>query len=62
MPSLQFSNAEMYDCQGVCDYHSVELSINDACVENVGLSSCWKYCRLKTSNGTTSVCIVPGYC
>ena len=44
---------EMTAFQGVCYYHAVELSTDDAGVENVRMSRCWKHRRLKTRNGTT---------
>jgi len=46
-------NMEMTAFQGVCYYHAVELSTDDAGMENVRMSRCWKHRRLKTRNGMT---------
>lgn len=39
--------------QSLRHYHAVELSIDDARMENVRMSCCRKYRHLKTRNGMT---------
>ena len=46
-------NAVMFYVQCVCYNHAVELSANDACVEDVCMSCCGKHRRLETCDGTT---------